>query len=137
MSRDAAIGKHLAALRDRAQLKQNELARRLEWSAAVLSRVESGERPLTDDELDIILRGIGTPEALRLKDILTRRWERLPEPTLGDPDSDLIWEAERAAQEIHALAEQPDVKQHFERRLVRYGEELNEAVEAVRGLLPA
>lgn len=30
MSRDAAIGKHLTALREQAQLKQNELAKRLE-----------------------------------------------------------------------------------------------------------
>lgn len=131
MSRDIAIGKHLALLREQAQLKQSELAKKLHWSAAVLSRVESGERPLTDDELDIILRGIDTPEALRLKEVLARRWERLPEPPLGDPDSDLLWAAEQAAQKIHALAEQPDVKQLFERRLVRYEEELLSATQRV------
>lgn len=131
MSRDAAIGKHLTALREQAQLKQNELAKKLEWSAAVLSRVESGERPLTDDELDIILRGIGTPEAAQLKEVLARNWERLPEPPLNDADADLLWRAEQVAQEIHALAEQPDVKQLFERRLVRYGEEIGLAAQHV------
>src|SRR6266568_933252 len=131
MSRDIAIGKHLAALREQARLKQNELAKKLEWSAAVLSRVESGERPLSEDELEIILRGIGTPEALRLKELLARRWEMLPEPPLGDPDSDLLWEAEQAAQKIHTLAEQPDVRQFFERRLVRYEEELSAAAQRV------
>ena len=131
MSRDVAIGKHLAALRDQAGLKQNELARKLEWSAAVLSRVESGERSLSDDELGIILRGIGTPEAIKVKALLARQWQMLPEPLLDDPDFDLLWEAEQTAQKIHALAERPDVKQFFERRLVRYNAELAVAAQRV------
>lgn len=131
MTRDIAVGKHLAALREQAGLKQNELARRLEWSAAVLSRVEGGERPLTDDELQIILNGIGTTEAARLKEVLARQWRMIPEPPLGDPDSDLLWMAEQTAQQIHALAEQPDVKQVFERRLVRYEGEIAGAAQNV------
>jgi transcriptional regulator with XRE-family HTH domain len=118
-------------LREQAQLKQIELAKKLEWSAAVLSRVESGDRPLSDDELDIVLRGIGTPGARRLKEILARHWERLPEPSLGDLDADLLWEAEQAAAKIHTLAEQPEVKQFFERRLVRYEGELRAAAQMV------
>jgi len=127
MTRDIVIGKHIAALRDQAGLKQNELAKKLEWSAAVLSRVESGERSLSDDELEIILRGIGTPEALKVEELLARQWQILPQPPLADPDSDLLWEAELAAQKIHALAERADVRQVFERRLVRYEEELSAA----------
>src|SRR5258708_19950545 len=103
MTRDIAVGRHLAALREQAGLKQNELAKRLEWSGAVLSRVEAGDRPLTDDELDIILNGIGTKEAEQLKDVLSRQWGILPEPSLGDPDSDLLWTPEQTAHQIHAL----------------------------------
>lgn len=124
MDRDVAIGKYIASLRDQADLKQNELAKKLEWSAAVLSRVENGERPLADDELEIVLNGIGTAEALKLKEILARKWEVLPEASLGDPDADLLWKAEQAAQQVHALAERPDVKQFYERRLIRFQEEL-------------
>lgn len=131
MNRDAAIGKHIANLRDHADLKQNELAKKLPWSAAVLSRIESGERPLTDDELDIILNGIGTPEALKLKDVLARNWQILPEAALDDADADLLWEAEQAAQQVHELAERPDVKQFYERRLVRYQDELVAAAARV------
>jgi len=131
MSRDTEIGKHIAALREQANLKQNELARKLEWSAAVLSRVESGERPLADGELEIILGGIGTPEAIKVTEVLNRQWRILPEPPLGDPDADLLWAAEQAAQAVHALAERPDVKQFFERRLVRYEEELSVAARRV------
>ena len=127
MTRDIAIGQYIASLRDQADLKQNELARKLQWSAAVLSRVESGERPLADDELEIVLNGIGTPDALKLKEVLSRKWKILPEAPLGDTDADLLWEAEQAAQRVHELAEHPEVKQFYERRLVRYQDELKVA----------
>ena len=103
MSSETEIGKSLATLREQAKLKQSELAKKLQWSAAVLSRVESGERSTSDDELDIILRGIDTPEALGAKDILKRTWRILPAPALADPDADLLWEAEQAAQNVHRL----------------------------------
>jgi transcriptional regulator with XRE-family HTH domain len=131
MSRELLVGKHLAVLREQAGYKQNELAKKLEWSAAVLSRVENGERPLADDELEIILNGIGGDGAERLRAQLSRHWQILPEPALGDPDADLLWEAEQSVQKIHALSEQPDVKQFFERRLVRYKDEFAVAAQRV------
>ena len=118
-------------LREQAGLKQNELAKKLEWSAAVLSRVESGERPLSEDELSIVLSGIGTADALKMKDLVGRQWKMLPEPDFADSDSDLLWEAEQTAQQIHSLSESPDVKQFFERRLIRYQEELSSAAQQV------
>ena len=96
-----------------------------------LFRVESGERPLSKDELEIIVRDIGTPEAMKVKEILNRHWQILPEPPLADMDADFLWEAEQVAQKIHDLAEWPDVKQFFERRLVRYEEELTVASRRV------
>jgi transcriptional regulator with XRE-family HTH domain len=128
---DQVIGKHLAALREKAGLKQNELAKQLEWSAAVLSRIESGERALADDELETILRGIGTPEAARLKEVMSREWSILPRPQLGDPDADLLWEAEQVGKRINDLARNPDLKQSFQRRLARYLDELSAAAKKV------
>jgi len=125
------LGRHVATLREQAGLKQSELARKLEWSAAVLSRVESGERPVSDDELDIILKGIGTAESARVKTLLQRRWQILPEPMIADPDSDLLWEAEQTAQKVHELSERPDVKQFFERRLAKYKEEIKVVAQRV------
>src|SRR5437899_1804475 len=125
------LGRHLAALREQAGLKQNELAKKLEWSAAVLSRVESGERAVSEDELDIILRGIDTPEAAKVRTVVTRVWQMLPEPMIADPDGDLLWEAEQTVQKVHALSERPDVKQFFERRLARYKDELSTAAQRV------
>ncbi|MBL8216365.1 MAG: helix-turn-helix domain-containing protein [Bryobacterales bacterium] len=131
MSRHSEIGRYLASLREKANLKQNELARRLEWSPAVLSRVESGERSLSSDELEIILNGIATPEAERLKELLARNWQILPEPSLSDSESDLLWEAEQTAQSLHSLSENPEVRQIFERRLIKYREEVKLAANNV------
>jgi transcriptional regulator with XRE-family HTH domain len=131
MTRDIEIGERIAALRDQANLKQNELAKKLEWSAAVLSRVESGERSLSADELNIIVNGIGTPDAAKLKQLLERNWQILPEPSLADPDADLLWDAELAAQRLHTLSENPEVRQIFERRLIKYRDELKAAAHNV------
>jgi transcriptional regulator with XRE-family HTH domain len=124
MSRDAAIGRHLAKLRDAAGFKQNELARRSEWSPAVLSRIESGERAASAEEIDSLLSAIGTSEARAFAERLSRQWKIIPEPAFDEADDGLIWEAEQAAQSVDALAAQPDVKLFFERRLARYKEEL-------------
>ena len=90
------IGAYLARLRDKAGLKQNELAGKVTWSPAVLSRIESGERALSPDELDTILDAIGTEEALGLKKTVERVWKHLPRPPLGHPDEAILWEAEQA-----------------------------------------
>lgn len=124
MSRDTAIGNHVAMLREKAGLKQNELARKLGWSAAVLSRTESGERPFPEEERTEILNAIGTPEAKAFAKRLAREWKIIPEPDFDEPDVDLIWEAEEVAQRVASLAAQPDVKRFFEKRLERYSEEL-------------
>lgn len=131
MNNDFKIGKFLTGIRERAGLKQNELAKRLTWSPAVLSRVENGERPLIDDELATLLDGIGSEEATNAKKVLARAWEILPEPPFADQDSELLWEAEQTAKEIRSLAKRPDVKAFFQRRLERYEEELLGASERV------
>ncbi len=131
MNQNIAIGLHLAMLREQAKLKQNELAKRLSWSAAVLSRVENGERSLAEEELDIVLNGIGTPAALKVKEILSRTWKIVPKPLLNDPEADLLWEAEQTAQKVHALAASQDVKQFYSNRLNRYKEEIVDAAGLV------
>jgi transcriptional regulator with XRE-family HTH domain len=68
------LGRRLMQVREAAGLKQAELARKITWSQAVLSRVESGERELSDDELKTVMEAIGTPEALQLSKSLGREW---------------------------------------------------------------
>lgn len=125
------IGRHLTQVRERAEIKQADLARRVTWSPAVLSRVESGERPLAADELAALLEAIGTPEARRLQEAVQRDWKLLPRPALDHPDQDLLWAAEEVAQQLAELRQAPDVRHAFERRLAAYIEELG----ATAGLL--
>lgn len=123
----AELGKYLSDIRERANIKQAELARRITWSPAVLSRVESGDRALADDELDAILNAIGTTEAEQLRSALHRGWRVLPRPSLDHPDQDLLWSAEEVAQALMALREKPDLPSAFERRVSEYVNELSNA----------
>jgi transcriptional regulator with XRE-family HTH domain len=118
------LGRHLKQVRERADIKQAELARKITWPPAVLSRVESGDRTLAAEELQTIVDAIDTPEASRLGEILQRVWTILPRPALDHPDQDLLWEAERVANELVQLREMPDVRHAFERRLSEYIDEL-------------
>lgn len=118
------LGLHLTQIRERAKLKQAELARMVTWSPAVLSRVESGERQLAPDELSQLLEAINSPEAAKLHESLKRDWQVLPRPSLDHPDQELLWTAEDVAQQLAHLRTQPDVRHAFERRLSEYVDEL-------------
>ena len=111
------VGAYLARLREQAGFKQNELAQKVTWSPAVLSRVESGERALSPEELDSILEAIGTEEALGFKETSGRVWLHLPRPPLGHPDEQILWEAELAIRNVKALADSPDIKNVIAKRL--------------------
>jgi transcriptional regulator with XRE-family HTH domain len=126
---DAQVGHRLAQLRERTGLKQADLARRVTWSPAVLSRVEAGERKISDDELDKLLTAIGTEEAAELADVLGRSWRLLPRPALDHPDQTLLWEAEQIAAELTAATEDPGVRPAFQQRLKEYVDEIVKGAE--------
>jgi len=111
-------------VRDRAGVKQAELAKRVSLSQAVLSRIESGDRAVSVQEVQDILAQISSPEAVELSKALQRTWVELPRPPLDHPDQDLLWEAELAARELVELRKKPDTPQAFEKRLSEYVDEL-------------
>jgi transcriptional regulator with XRE-family HTH domain len=118
------LGRHLAAVRERAGLKQAELARRVTWSQAVLSRIEAGERSLSDDELADLLDAIGTEEATQLAVVIRREWRALTPPSLDHPDHELLWDTERLAQDLEQVVASPGVRPAFEQRIREYISEL-------------
>ncbi|QGZ62392.1 helix-turn-helix domain-containing protein [Paraburkholderia acidisoli] len=126
-----ALGHHLARLRDQAGLKQAELAKKVTWSPAVLSRVESGERDVSSEELEEVLQAIGSEEALKLRERIQRQWQVLPQPSLDHPEQERLWEAELAAQQLRALSASDDVSGSFQRRLDEYQEELHHLASLV------
>ncbi len=121
------IGRRLAHVRELAGLKQAELARRVTWSPAVLSRVESGERPLAPEELDTVLAAIGTADAEHLRAALTREWRVLPRPALDHPDQDVLWDCELIIRELEERRADPEIRNAFERRLAALSAEIRES----------
>lgn len=118
------LGQYLALVRERAGIKQDELARRVTWNAAILSSIECGSRSVEPGELSMLLEAIDTPEARRLRKILERDWHIIERPSLDHPDQDLLWSAEEVAKQLMEFAQKPDIKNAFERRLSTYVDEL-------------
>ena len=114
------LGRRHTQVRAAAGLKQAELARKITWSPAVLSRIESGERELSPDELKTVMEAIGTPEALHLATALNREWREIQRPPLDHPDQDLLWEAEDVCRSLVTLRSDPNVRHAFEQRLTEY-----------------
>lgn len=121
---DAQLGHRLAQLRERRGMKQAELARKITWSQAVLSRIEAGERTISHDELTTLLEAIGTNEAADLAVILDRDWQYLPRPPLDHPDQHLLWRAEEMVVALEAAGSVPGTPAAFRTRLDEYIKEL-------------
>ena len=118
------LGRHLMAVRERSDVRQADLAKRVSLSPAVLSRIESGDRSVTVQEVLDILAQLPTQEAADLARALRRTWTELPRPSLDHPDQDLLWTAEVAARDLAELRRLPETPQAFEKRLSEYSEEL-------------
>lgn len=121
------LGRYLMQVRERSGVKQGDLAKRVSLSPAVLSRIESGERAVSVQEIQDILEQLATPEAEELSRALARTWKVLPRPPLDHPDQQCLWVAEQVAVELADLREKPDTPHAFERRLTEYIEELKRA----------
>ena len=118
------LGRHLTHVREQAGITQAELARRVTWSPAVLSRIENGERELAAGELEAILSAIDTAPAAKLRSALERSWQVLSRPPLDHPDQDQLWSAEEIAQQLVHMRHRPEVRLAFDHRLAEYLEEL-------------
>jgi transcriptional regulator with XRE-family HTH domain len=127
----AAIGRRVAQLREGVGMKQAELAQRVTWSQAVLSRAEAGDRELAPDELQGLLEAIGTPEAAALAEIVARQWQYLPTPPLDHLDQDLLWRAERVIGELTAQSEAEEIRPAFKTRLDEYIADIADRVDLI------
>lgn len=133
----AEIGRHLADLRERAGKKQSDVAKEAGLSPTVLSRAESGERPLAAEDVLNVLRCIGTEECLDAMDALAMTWSVLPRPALGNSALRELWAAEQVAQALEAVEGPNDQAQglvHYStdaRRLALFREEILGAASKV------
>ncbi len=131
MNTNVEVGSYLARLRSQAGIRQSELATRLTFSTTLVSRVESGDRDVTGEELHSILDAIGTEEAMRFRETMGRNWQHLPRPPLGHPEEDIVWNAELAFGRVQELANAPDTAHPFARRLEESLAEIRQVAELV------
>src|SRR5262245_33266948 len=85
------IGRYIASIRDMAGLTQAELAKRITVSPVGISRIESGNIELTDDEIDQLLNAIGTEDAKALREYLDQSWNELTRPPFDHPNRRELW----------------------------------------------
>jgi transcriptional regulator with XRE-family HTH domain len=126
------LGNYLTRIRERSGVKQAELAKKISWSPASLSRVESGDKELSHEELAVLTDGIGTEDALKVQSVLQRNWLIVNRPPLDHPDSELLWLAEEAAQKLDLVRQKADIRLAFERRVTEY---INEIIKGSQLLL--
>ena len=129
---DIEIGKYLAFLRDEVQLKQGELAGMIGLAPSVLSRIESGERHTTYEEVDSILNSIGTEEALTFKTTVRKVWQQHPRPPFGHPDEATLWCAEEVLKSLDSLLDNPDIRNSFATSIKELKQEIDKAAQLVR-----
>lgn len=82
------LGRVLVRLRLEAKLTQEQLAEKVTFktSAASISRIKDGRKPINDDELASILKAIGTPKAEEFNKFLHEDWDVLERPAFDHPN---------------------------------------------------
>ncbi len=102
-------------LREERGLSQAEVAKQLPFTATAsrLSRVESGDLDLSDEEAQQLARAIGSESAEAFAEYLGWEWKVLPAPGFDHASREALWEAEQALQRLTELKDDPELKNAF------------------------
>jgi transcriptional regulator with XRE-family HTH domain len=122
------VGKYLAMVREAAGMSQSQLAQAVKFSTATLSRIESGEKEATTEEIEAMVGAINTGEAMDLAKFLAERWEFVDRPEFDHPDRDALWEANCALGKLAEMRRDPELKAVFLRQVDLYEDELRRLV---------
>ena len=125
-----ATGQILTRLRSEAGVTQATVAQNLTVSPARVSRIESGEVELTQDEVAEYLRVLGTDKAAAFGTYLAQPWEHLPRPDFEHPDLHAIRDAEGFPR-INGLRT-PDLKNAFAKQLDLFEARIRQHAEYLR-----
>lgn len=121
---EVPVGHYLAEVRDEAGMTQAALANRVTLSTATLSRIESGEKSASEEEVASILKAIGTAKAKGLSEYLRQEWDQIERPAFDHPDRSNLWEANVTLRKLDKLRSDPDVKAVFIRQMDLYEKEI-------------
>ena len=121
---DLPLGRYLAVVREGANLTQAQLANRLTYSPASISRIESGDKSVTGEELDAFLMAVGTAQARQLGEYVGQAWDELERPGFEHPNRDSLWVANLALRKLRQLRSNPNVINLFVQQIDLYEREL-------------
>jgi transcriptional regulator with XRE-family HTH domain len=99
----AEIGTHLARLRRQSGKTQADVAVALGVDSSKISRIEDGKVAPSEQDIDIIVRCLGTKEATQYQRYLQLNWKFLKRPAFDHPDLEHLEMAESALQRIEAF----------------------------------
>src|SRR5262245_44600487 len=122
------VGKYLSMVRDAAGMSQSQLAQSVTFSTATLSRIESGEKAATTEEIAAMLAAIGTDDSMRLAEFLAQAWDFVNRPEFDHPDREALWEANCALRKLAEMRRDPELKAVFLRQVELYETELRRLV---------
>lgn len=125
------VGRYVAMVREAAEMSQSQLAQAVTFSTATVSRIESGEKEATVEELASMLQAIGTDGAMQLAEFLTQTWDYLPRPEFDHPDRESLWTANCALRKLAEMRRDPELKAVFLRQVELYEVELRRVVEQI------
>ena len=138
MALPSEVGRYLTRLRQEANITQKEVAERASMYPAVLSKIESGERSITEEEVQRFVAALDTKSAHRFGKTWSQSWSHLERPPIGHPGGDLLWEGELCLAKIAQLREKlgPESEETdpFQARLRLSEEEIKQAALLVRNL---
>lgn len=105
----------LVELREAAKISQAELAKRLDCAPSRISRLESGELQMSQEEAVEIARKIGEtyPKALLFAEYLGWEWSVLEKPGFSHVSLPSLRKAEQALQQLDPLLNDPEIKNAF------------------------
>jgi len=124
-----AIDRTLARVREEAGLTQAQLAGKITYSPASISRIESGDKAVTAEELDTILKAIGTAKARQLVEFTKQKWDILERPDFDHPNRTALWSANTTLRKLRKLRENPKLKNVFVRQIDLYEKEIRRLAE--------
>ena len=124
-----AIGRTLARVREEAGLTQAQLAGKVTYSPAGISRIESGDKAVTPEEFDTILKAIGSEKARQLGEFSKQKWDVLERPEFDHPNRTALWSANTTLRKLRKLRENPKLKNVFVRQIDLYEKEIRRLAE--------
>lgn len=113
MKNELHYGPTILHLRETAGLSQAQLAKQLPFTASRISRIETGELGLTDEEAQQLAIAIGTEPAKAFAAYLGWRWRILEAPGFEHISREVLWKAEQTMQRLTELTDDPDLKNAF------------------------